>query len=930
MTMALPEKAGFVPVPADWNSTRAAYPDLCAHVLFEQQVARAPEALAVAGGGESLSYKQLNSRANAIAHQLLRRGVGPDTLVGVSMHRSPLMVAALLGVWKAGAAYVPMDPMYPTDRLAFMLDDSRVVVLLAEAATAALFSGHSTDLLLLDTDWPTMTGEDADNPANSATPANLAYVIYTSGSTGKPKGALITHSGLVNYLWWAIQAYGVRASGSVPVHSSISFDLTVTSLYPALLAGGSVELVPDGVGAQELLRSLRHGPVRDLVKITPAHLELITQQVSADEAPAMTRTFVIGGENLTAESLRLWREVAPRVRLINEYGPTETVVGCCVHEVGPDDPQSGSVPIGRPIANTELYVLDEALQPVGVGAVGELYIGGAGVARGYLNRPDLTRERFLPDPFCGRPAAMMYKTGDLARYRPDGVLEYLGRIDTQVKLHGYRIELGEIEQTLSGHQEVQSCAVLLREDHPGNRQLVAYAVIRKDAVCTADSLRQHLRERLPDYMIPAHIVILESFPLTQNGKVDRRALPPPTYSSVVPQGFVAPTTPTERALSEIWTALLNIGQIGIYDDVFHMGATSLMVLSAVTRIRRALGATVDMSVLFEHPTVAEMAPIIEASMPAGVDTTVSATVSRPELTMARQITPRSSASLPPHSSTQSAALPHLIPIRFGEAQRQLVGLYHAPAGTLDRREACVICNPFGQEEIRAHSVLHTFADYLARGGFHVLRFDYYGTGDSEGEDVDVSFDAWIDDVLRADDEIRRRGACRRSVWLGLRLGATAAALASARSSDAPRKLLLWEPVIDGPTYLRELERAHIRERSDLYERRWARDPKLRARIGEEAQSEFLGYPITPDLRAQVRRLSPPSFRVLRTEQLLLAGAEPSAADSALSAALDGARILPMVLKTASNVDWTINEMLRGSVIPASDMRLLTGALLEEQ
>jgi len=356
-------------------------------------------------------------------------------------------------------------------------------------------------------------------------------VMYTSGSTGEPKGAMVLHSGLANYLSWAIRTYAVEEGGSDPVHSSISFDLTVTSMYPALLAGGNIELLPEDAGAQSLLAALRRGG-RNLVKITPAHLELLSQEIKPNEAAGITKVFIIGGENLLAESLRLWRDFAPQTRLINEYGPTETVVGCCTYEVRAEDPRSGSVIIGRPIANTQLYILDRHMNPVPAGVAGELYIGGDGVARGYLNRPELTRQKFLPDPFSAPQGALLYKTGDLARYRKDGMLEFLGRIDGQVKVRGYRIELGEIEAALTEYPGVKTCAVLAREDEPGDKQLVAYAIPAEGIILAAEELRQFLQRKLPKYMVPAQFVMLDSFPLTVNGKVDRKALPAPGLRTV--------------------------------------------------------------------------------------------------------------------------------------------------------------------------------------------------------------------------------------------------------------------------------------------------------------------------------------------------------------------------------------------------------------
>ena len=595
----------------EWNDTRAEFPALCAHQLFEQQVEQDPDAIAVVFNEQRLTYRELNQRANQIAHYLRGLGVGPDRLVGVCLQRSPEMVAGLLGVWKAGGAYVPLDPTYPQERLSFMVSDSAVQVLLTDKRCEHLFSPAHSRTVRLDSDWPLIARESQSNPDSGATPSNLAYVMYTSGSTGTPKGAMILQSGLVNYLTWAIKTYGVEAGGSVPVHSSISFDLTVTSLYTPLLAGARVELLAEDAAAQSLLAALQRQKGRSLVKITPAHLELLSQQLASDEVTEMTKVFVIGGENLLAEKLRLWREFAPATRLINEYGPTETVVGCCVYEVQADDPRNGSVPIGRPIDNTQLYVLDSDLQPVPVGETGELYIGGAGVARGYWNRPELTEERFLPDPFSGEPGARMYKSGDLARYRPDRILEYLGRADNQVKVRGYRIELGEIEAALASHPGVQSCAVLAREDEPGNRQLVGYISPAKNQSLVPEELRTFLEQRLPAYMVPAHFVLLGSLPLTLNGKVDRKALPAPSYESIaVTTTTVAPRTGAEKTLAAIWADLLKVDSIGVNDSFFDLGGHSLLAFKAVSRIRDAFSVDLPVQDLFENPTIAGIANLL--------------------------------------------------------------------------------------------------------------------------------------------------------------------------------------------------------------------------------------------------------------------------------------------------------------------------------
>ncbi len=625
----------------EWNDTRAAYPVQCVHELFERQAAKTPNLTAVVHQGKTLSYRELNERANQVAHYLRKRGVGPETLVGVCLNRTPEMVIGLLGIWKAGGAYVPLDPTYPQDRLSYMMKDSAAKFLLTSSELKQLFPSAADKTIVLDADWNLIASESSTNPEPLASPSNLAYVMYTSGSTGEPKGAMILHSGLANYLTWAIRTYAVEEGGSVPVHSSISFDLTVTSMYPALLAGGNVELLPEDVGAQSLVGALRRGSW-NLVKITPAHLEMLSHEIKPSEAASITKVFVIGGENLLAESLRLWREFAPQTRLINEYGPTETVVGCCTYEVRAEDPRSGSVIIGRPISNTQLYILDRHRNPVPAGVAGELYIGGDGVARGYLNRAELSAQKFLPDPFSSREGAMLYKTGDLARYRKDGNLEFLGRIDSQVKVRGYRIELGEIEAALMEQPGVKMCAVLVREDEPGDKQLVAYAVAEDGIKLTVEELRQSLQRKLPKYMVPAHIVMLETFPLTTNGKVDRKALPAPTgrrtdsgeavaaaeshetppangdqVNNVSTRERVRPQTETEKALVTIWMEVLRVENPGVNDDFFDLGGHSLLAIKIISRIRDVFGVDLATQSLFEHPTIAGLAGVLADSRNAG-------------------------------------------------------------------------------------------------------------------------------------------------------------------------------------------------------------------------------------------------------------------------------------------------------------------------
>ena len=659
-----------------WNETQTDDSrQLYIHQLFEAQAARTPDAVAVVFESEHLTYKELNRRTNQLAHHLRRLGVGPEVLVGICVERSVEMVVGVLGTLKAGGAYVPLDPTYPQERLAFMLNDAHVPLLLTQARLVERLPAHEAEPICLDTGWKAIAQESGENPDSGVTPENLVYVIYTSGSTGKPKGTLILHRGLMNYLTWCQRAYPLAAGQGAPVHSSLSFDLTVTSLFAPLLVGRRVRLLPEGPGVDLLGTVLRSETNYSLVKITPAHLELLSQLLSPEEAAGRTRAFIIGGENLLAGSLAFWQDHAVETMLVNEYGPTETVVGCCVYQVPPGERREGSVPIGRPIINTQLYILDARLQPVPIGVPGELYIGGACVARGYLDRPELTAERFVPDPFSPSPSspflgiegglsigreegggARLYRTGDLARYLPDGNIEFLGRIDHQVKVRGFRIELGEIEAVLRQHPAVQETvavvALTAREDEPddpsaeftpsraeglwlrpeassrgsargaqpegADKRLVAYVVPSQEPAPAVSELRRFLQAKLPDYMVPSAFVMLEALPLTPNGKVNRRALPPSELGRLgLGTSFVPARTPVEEMLVELWTQVLGIKRLGVHDNFFELGGHSLLATQITARLHQLFGHEFTVRILFDAPTIAELAGRVERTLRAG-------------------------------------------------------------------------------------------------------------------------------------------------------------------------------------------------------------------------------------------------------------------------------------------------------------------------
>ena len=596
----------------DWNQTAADYPrNECFHQLFESQVELSPEAAAVAFEGRQLTYAELNRFSNQLAIRLRLLGVGPEVLVGICLEPSLEMVVGLLGILKAGGAYVPMDPTYPTERLAFMRDDTAMSVLVTQEKLASRFQGKETRMICVDALLSGEQQEPASNPESGATPENLAYVIYTSGSTGQPKGVMIPHRGLVNYLTWAIHAYRVADGTGAPVHSSISFDLTITALFAPLLSGRCVYIASGKRGTSALDDVLKQNEDISLVKITPAHLEMLRNQWSSNSISGRKGAFIIGGDALFGEELVFWQQHAPQTVLVNEYGPTETVVGCCAYFVPRGERLSGRVPIGRPIANTQVYVLDTEMRPAAPGKSGELYIGGDGVGRGYWNRPELTRECFVRNPFVDddpKASSTLYKTGDLVRYRTDGNLEFLARIDDQIKVRGYRIEPGEIEQALLAFPGIQGAKVIARTESPGDQTLVAYVVTRNRPGPSIAELRHFLKERLPAYMVPTAYVALPSFPLTPNGKVDRRALPAPSVTRTeTPNGYLPPQTAIERVVAEIWERLFQREHIGMHDDFFEIGGYSLLGIRLIAEVNRAFHTRLDVTDLLEAPTIEGLA-----------------------------------------------------------------------------------------------------------------------------------------------------------------------------------------------------------------------------------------------------------------------------------------------------------------------------------
>jgi amino acid adenylation domain-containing protein len=593
----------------EWNATAAEYPRECIHELFERQAERTPDAPAVVHEGEPLTYAELNRRANRLAHHLQAQGVGPDSRVAICVERSPEMVVALLGVLKAGGAYVPLDPSYPAERLGYMLRDSAPVLVLTQERLLDRLPAHGAATLCLDRDRERIAGESERNPASGATPGSLAYVIYTSGSTGRPKGVMVEHRGLCNLVALHADRLGVEPSSRVLQFASFSFDGHVFEVVMALGQGASLHLAPAGVVlVGEALADLVQAREITHAVLPPAVLAALPG--GTEERMSSLQTLIVSGDAPSAALMRHWS--AGR-RLINGYGPTEATVCATLHDY--DGEGDGPPPIGRPIANTRIYVLDGRGEPVPVGVAGEIHIAGVGVARGYLNQPELTRERFVADPFPGGAGERMYRTGDLGRWLSDGTLEFVGRVDQQVKVRGFRIEPGEVEAALLEQAGVHEAVVVAREDAPGEKRLVAYYT---GEALEAEALRSALGARLPEYMVPAAYVRLEELPLTPNGKLDRGALPAPEGAAYAARAFEAPRAGVESVLAEVWSRVLGVERVGRRDSFFELGGHSLLAVQVVGALRQA-GVEVAIADLFAHPTLEALASRVAGDDPRGAE-----------------------------------------------------------------------------------------------------------------------------------------------------------------------------------------------------------------------------------------------------------------------------------------------------------------------
>ncbi|MCH9693207.1 MAG: amino acid adenylation domain-containing protein [Gammaproteobacteria bacterium] len=789
----------------DWNQTRLDYPDsLCLHELFERQAERSAERIALRCQDQSITYRELDENSNRLARHLADQGVGTETFVAICVERSIEMVTGLLAIMKAGGAYIPLDHSYPAERLAHMLEDSDATVLVTTSKLLSELPQHNAREVLLDTHSEAIAAQSLAKPHSTVTPENVAYLIYTSGSTGKPKGVQIEHRNVVNFLASMKERPGITEDDVLLAVTTLSFDIAVLELYLPLMVGAQTVVAShDAVVDGDQLRQQIDRFGVTIMQATPVSWRLL---LAANWSGSNTFKILCGGEampkDLAAKLLSCSGE------LWNMYGPTETTVWSTCHRI---ENAADPILIGKPIGNTSIFILDQAMRPAPIGMVGELYIGGDGVARGYLNRPGLNAERFVTNPFAQCDGERLYRTGDGARYRQDGSIEYQNRLDNQVKVRGNRIELGEIEATIAGDTAIRQTAVIVREDVKGDPRIVAYFELKAGMETSQAALRERLRSALPSYMIPQFLIPMESMPVTPNGKINRKALPIPKVedvdSGVV---FVAPRNASETLLAHIWQEILDVDQIGVHDNFVELGGHSLLALQVISRVRQETGKSIS-------PVSMIMGSLEQIALEFSGE----------------QIAHK------PGENIQPTGI-RIEPFYFGRKDQQLFGLYHVPAETNRKNHAVLVCPPVFIEGIRAQWALKRLADQLAQAGYDVMRFDYFGTGDSLGDGEDATAGLWQDDIRAAAVEIRSRAKTSHLSIVGLRFGATLATTCNDIDCEA---LLLWDPVFDPTEFIAELDSKHQLMLADANTNR-------HKNIVEE-DYELLGFRFPPALRESI-------------------------------------------------------------------------------
>ena len=749
----------------DWNQTELALPKINNFTsLISEQAQRHAEKDAAIFNDVRISYSQLEQQSNQLAHYLIAQGAGPNKIIGLALDRSIEMLIGLLGILKSGAAYLPLDPDYPAERIRYILQDAQVELLVSDQQAQQRLPSLETNIILLDTITDILAQYGTRPPHNNLSPQDSAYVIYTSGSTGQPKGVDVCHRNVVNFLLSMRQRPGLIEDDVLLAVTTISFDISVLELYLPLISGATVVIASreEAVDGHALLALIGRHQVTT-IQATPASWRLLIQAGWTNKHGVKA---LCGGEALSRE---LGQELLKRASSVwNMYGPTETTVWSSCDQLSLE---KTNISIGRPIHNTQFYVLDEHKHIVPTGVNGELYIGGEGVTKGYLHKAELSAERFIADPFSDKPNAQLYRTGDLVRYQADGRIKYLHRIDNQIKLRGFRIELGEIESALLQHEAIQQAVASIRSNNSSEPLLVAHVVYQTKHSATVSELRRFLQSRLPDYMVPSLYVNLAQLPLTPSGKVDKKALPDP-FSQGQAQHHIEPRTESERYLVELWQRVLNQPKISVQANFFDQGGHSLLSMSVIAQIKKE-----------HHIDVPPRAMIMDTL----------------EQIAANYFTSDTTAAITPTAAPNSNAF------FFGRSAQALYGVYH-PGNQAKAKKAVLLCYPYGHEYMRIHWAFRRLTEQLNLAGYPVLRFDYSGTGDSAGDAKAVSITQWQQDIVTAVKELQIISGATQLSIIGYRLGATLAASTTPLSID---NLVLWEPLVTGEQYLDEMQAMNL-------------------------------------------------------------------------------------------------------------------------
>ncbi len=800
------------------NHTAFEYPEhLCLTALFEQQCLKHGNRTAVICSDYQYNYAELNQRANKLAHFLLDKNIGEGSIVGLLLSRSSQMLSALLAIQKTGAAYLPLDPEYPSERIAYILEHAKVGILITESILVPHLPDLRLQRILLDSDWPEIDRYKARDLTLKPNPDAMAYLIYTSGSTGKPKGVRVSNRNVVNLLSSMQQTPGLTADDRLLAVTTLSFDIAVLELFLPIITGAMVVICSREIAADgHLLAEEIEKHKITLMQATPATWRNL---LAAGWRGNQTIKALIGGEAMPVDLIQPL--LGNTASLWNMYGPTETTVwSCCCEITDADSP----VRIGGPIANTQVYLLDEDRNPVPVACEGELYIGGDGVSMGYLHQPELSDEKFIKDPFCENGNRTIYRTGDLCKLHSDGRLEYINRLDNQVKIRGYRIELGEIEKTLSAHPRIDQCVAMVHEVQAGDSRLTAYYSGLLNRIGLSE-LREWTGKSLPGFMVPQYFIGLDKFPQTPNGKIDRKALPLPQYGKRSGKTDKQLRSPTEKYIARAWQIAIGGKAPGRNDNFFDIGGHSLLAMKFISEVKKDYGVKITLRSL------------------------LSDTLEQIALQIKPQDKPDTVQTAGSHERKPDKASGIILPLvsRFIDSGRgKIFTQLHLPPENAGTTKAVLICNPIGHEYMRSHRALQQLSDKLAKKGFHVLRFDYFATGDSEGEDNDNTLDDWRADIGSAYRYLQDYSACQHPHILGLRMGAT---LAADLYQLEPDILVLWDPIICGKTYMESLKQMHRLTIRDLDRFRWTRNDS-----GKTGESELLGFSFGESLQQQIEAL----------------------------------------------------------------------------